>query len=174
MDVCDVIVVGAGPAGGAVSCLLAERGINTVLIEEKRMPREKLCGAFITPECFPTLHRLGALEQILAAGAQRISELRLVSPAGRTVTASISAISTGAAGCGLSLSRSRFDGILIDRARRAGAVLLEGTAVKRGLFNGGSACGVECVSLPSGTRRIIEAPLIIDASGRNSRLSVAP
>jgi flavin-dependent dehydrogenase len=189
MSVCEVIVVGAGPAGSAVSCLLAERGINTVLIEEKRMPREKLCGAFITPECFPTLHRLGALDQILSAGAQRISDLRLVAPSGRAVTTSISAISAGGGKRGLSLSRRRFDEILIDRARRAGAVVLEGMAVKRALFSDnnasldktwpGNACvgnarGVECVSLPTGAMRVFEAPLIIDASGRNSRLSLAP
>src|SRR5215469_1250827 len=174
MDVCDVIVVGAGPAGGAVSCLLAERGINTVLIEEKRMPREKLCGAFITPESFPTLHRLGALDQVVAAGARKISELRLVAPTGRAITTSISAISAGGGKCGLSLSRRRFDEILIDRARNSGAVVLEGMAVKRGLFNAGSACGVECVSLPTGATRVFEAPLIVDASGRNSRLSLGP
>jgi len=178
MSVSEVIVVGAGPAGSAVSCLLAERGISTILIEEKRMPREKLCGAFITPECFPTLHRLGALDQILAAGAQRISELRLVAPTGRAVTAGISAISAGGRKCGLSISRRRFDEILIERARRAGAVLLEGMAVKRALFNNGdvstgNAIGVECVSLPTGVTRVFEAPLIIDASGRNSRLSLA-
>src|SRR5215471_14549018 len=172
MNVCDVIVVGGGPAGSAVSCLLAERGISTVLIEEKRMPREKLCGAFITPECLPTLHRLGALDQIVAAGAQRISELRLLAPTGRAITTSISAISAGGGKCGLSLSRRRFDEILIDRARKSGAVVLEGMAVKRGLFHAGSACGVECVSLPTGATRVFEAPLIIDASGRNSRLSL--
>jgi flavin-dependent dehydrogenase len=174
MSGCEVIVVGAGPAGSALACLLAERGINTILIEEKRMPREKLCGAFITPECFPTLHRIGALEKVIAAGAQRISELRLVAPTGQGVTTTISAISASGGNCGLSLSRSRFDGILMDRARRAGAVLLEGMAVKRGLFKDGRVGGVECVSLPTGVTRVFEAPLIVDASGRNSRLSLSP
>jgi flavin-dependent dehydrogenase len=174
MGVSEVIVVGAGPAGSAVACLLAERGVNTILIEEKRMPREKLCGAFITPECFPTLQRLGALEKIVAAGAQRISELRLVAPTGRAITTTISAISASGGNCGLSLSRSRFDGILIDRARRAGAVVLEGMAVKRGVFKNGRALGVECVSLPTGVPHVFEAPLIVDASGRNSRLSLSP
>src|SRR5262249_43925293 len=124
MSVSDVIVVGAGPAGSALACLLAARGINTLLIEEKRMPREKLCGAFITPECFPTLARLGAMDQVLGAGAHTISELRLVAPSGRGVTASISAISRGERA--LSLSRSRLDSILFDGAKRAGAVCLEG------------------------------------------------
>src|SRR5262249_62294188 len=134
MSVADVIVVGAGPAGSAVACLLAARGVNTLLIEEKRIPREKLCGAFIAPECFPTLRRLGAMDLVLGAGAQAISELRLVAPNGRGVSASIAAISRGESR-GLSLSRSRFDEILFDQAKRAGAVCLEGMIVKRAVFD---------------------------------------
>src|SRR6516225_7277826 len=107
----DVIVVGGGPAGTTVGCLLAQRGINTLLLEEKRMPREKLCGAFITPECFPTLKRLEVLDQVIGAGAQRIAELRLVAPGGRSVTTDMSPIS-GESKWALSLSRSQLDGIL--------------------------------------------------------------
>jgi len=173
MSVSDVIVVGAGPAGSTVACLLALRGISTLLIEEKRLPREKLCGAFIAPECFSTLQRLGAMDRVLGAGAQTISEFRLLAPSGRGATASISAISRGGDRA-LSLSRTSFDGILFDQARKAGAVCLEGMAVKRALSNGNRACGVECVSLPAGETRVFEAPLVIDASGRNSRLSLAP
>src|SRR5260370_23365942 len=108
MNLYDVIVVGGGPAGSTVACLLAKRGINTLLLEEKRMPREKLCGAFITPECFPTLQRLGVLDQVLRAGAQRISEIRLVAPSGRGLSTRISAISA-AGDWALSLSRSLLD-----------------------------------------------------------------
>src|SRR5262249_26781565 len=173
MSVADVIVVGAGPAGSAVACLLAARGVNTLLIEEKRIPREKLCGAFIAPECFPTLRRLGAMDLVLGAGAQTISELRLVAPNGRGVSASIGAISRGE-GRALSLSRSRFDESLVEQAKRAGAVCLEGMVVKCTVFNRGRACGVECVSLPRGETRVFKAPFVVDASGRNSRLSLAP
>jgi flavin-dependent dehydrogenase len=168
----DVIVVGGGPAGTTVACLLAQRGINTLLLEEKRMPREKLCGAFITPECFPTLNRLEVLEQVVGAGAQRIMELRLVAPGGADLTTDIPAI-TPEFKWALSLSRSLFDGILFERARASGAVLLQGMAVKSALFERGRLIGVECLALPAGNVKVFEAPLVIDASGRNSRLSLA-
>jgi flavin-dependent dehydrogenase len=170
MNSYDVIIVGGGPAGSAIACLLAQRGISTLLLEEKHMPREKLCGAFITPECFPTFHRLGVLDQVLSSSAQRISELRLVAPSGRSLTTNIAAVSPGGKWA-LSLSRSRLDGILFDRAKQSGAVCLEGMAVKRCLFERGLARGVECLSLPGGETSLFEAPLVIDASGRNSRLS---
>ena len=35
------------------------------MLEEKRMPRGELCGEFITPECFPTLKRLGVQDRDL-------------------------------------------------------------------------------------------------------------
>src|SRR5215813_5512098 len=47
-------------------------------------------------------------------------------------------------------------------------------AVKRAVLDRGRACGVECVCLPRGEKRVFEAPLIVDASGRNSRLSLPP
>ena len=72
----------------------------------------------------------------------------------------------------MSLSRARFDQILFERARQAGAECLEGVAVRRCLFNGSSPSGVEALSLTQGNVVSFEAPLIIDASGRNSRLMI--
>ena len=70
----------------------------------------------------------------------------------------------------MSLSRARFDQILFDRAREAGAECLEAVAVKQCLFDGDAPRGVEAMLLRSGKRVSFEAPLIVDASGRNSRL----
>ena len=47
----DAIIVGGGPAGSSAAISLAEGGARVLLLEEKRMPRGKLCGEFITPEC---------------------------------------------------------------------------------------------------------------------------
>ena len=38
----DVIIVGAGPAGSSAAIRLAENGVRVLVLEEKRMPREKL------------------------------------------------------------------------------------------------------------------------------------
>jgi flavin-dependent dehydrogenase len=72
----------------------------------------------------------------------------------------------------MSLSRARFDQILFDRAREAGATCQEGMAVSGcALDDGGPGC-VEALSLKEGTRVRFRAPVIIDASGRNSRVMV--
>ena len=84
------------------------------------MPRGKLCGEFITPECFPTLARLGVMDRMIAAGAQRIVRVGLVLPSGKSVQALVSDMSDQA-DWAMSLSRARFDQILFDRARETGA-----------------------------------------------------
>jgi flavin-dependent dehydrogenase len=43
----DVIVVGAGPGGAIASKRCAERGLNTLLIEKKELPRDKVCSGMI-------------------------------------------------------------------------------------------------------------------------------
>lgn len=40
----DVIVIGAGPAGALAAYTLADRGINTLIIEKALLPRYKTCG----------------------------------------------------------------------------------------------------------------------------------
>jgi flavin-dependent dehydrogenase len=45
----EVIVVGAGPAGSACAWKLNQNGIQTVLLDKKAFPRQKLCAGWITP-----------------------------------------------------------------------------------------------------------------------------
>jgi len=166
----DAIIIGAGPAGSSAAITLSQGGARVLVLEEKRMPRGKLCGEFITPECFPTLERLGVMDRMLAAGAQQISQVSLVAPSGKSIHTPVSNMSN--AGWAMSLSRARFDQILFERAQEAGAECLEGIAVSGCVFADGSPSGVEALSLSSGKKVRFEAPLIIDASGRNSRLMV--
>ena len=107
MNPYDVIIVGGGPAGCSAAARLAASGVRVVLLEKSRMPRQKLCGEFITPECFPTLERLGVMGRLVAEGAQKINRLSLVALNGRRVEAPVSEISGKP--YALSLSRARLD-----------------------------------------------------------------
>lgn len=167
----DAIIIGGGPAGSSAAISLAQRGARVLVLEEKRMPRGKLCGEFITPECFPTLERLGVMDHMLAAGAQKITSVSLVVTSGKSVETHLSEMSDDATWA-MSLSRARFDQILFDRARQAGAECMEGVVVKECLFENGAPYGVKALSLSDGQSVSFIAPLIIDASGRNSRLMV--
>src|SRR5512138_1987806 len=167
----DAIIIGGGPAGTSAAITLAGRGIRVLLLEEKRMPRAKLCGEFITPESFPTLERLGVMAAMMEAGAQRLTQLSLVVASGKRVRMPVAAMSD-VADWAMSLSRARFDQILFERARAMGADCCEGMAVKQCIIDAGRARGVEAMSLADGQLVRYQAPLVIDASGRNSRLMV--
>ena len=47
MEEYDIIVVGAGPAGSAAAEKCARYGLNTLLLEKEKLPRDKPCGGMI-------------------------------------------------------------------------------------------------------------------------------
>lgn len=53
-----VIVVGAGPAGSTAAFVLARAGIDTLLLEKRRFPRDKLCGGFLAGRTLGLLDEL--------------------------------------------------------------------------------------------------------------------
>src|SRR5882672_12090304 len=77
VPVCDVFVVGGGPAGSTITALLAERGWNVVIAEKERHPRFHI-GESLLPLNLPLLDRLGVREQVdkigmLKYGAEFVS-----------------------------------------------------------------------------------------------------
>ncbi len=48
---CDVIVVGAGPAGSTVARELAKRGISVAMLDRAAFPRDKPCGGAVSTKC---------------------------------------------------------------------------------------------------------------------------
>ena len=55
----DVVVVGAGPAGGSAALRLARVGARVLLLERSHFPREKPCGDGLTPRALAALDDLG-------------------------------------------------------------------------------------------------------------------
>lgn len=80
-DACDVLVVGAGPAGAAAATLLAREGFDTVLVDQHAFPRDKVCGDGLIPDAHRALERLGVHEEVMAA-AQPVGHVRCIGPRG--------------------------------------------------------------------------------------------
>ena len=166
----DVIIVGAGPAGSSAAIKLSSSGFKTLLLEQKHMPREKLCGEFVTPEAFPTLRRLGVMDDLLSAGAERLTSISLNAENGRRATTPVADVSN-VDDWVLSLSRAKFDQILFDQARKGGTTCLEGFSVSR-CHQEGMHTLVTGIKIPEGEEKTFKASVVIDASGRSSRFSV--
>jgi flavin-dependent dehydrogenase len=45
--IADVVVIGGGPAGSVTAKKCSEKGLTTILLEKKRLPRRKLCSAML-------------------------------------------------------------------------------------------------------------------------------
>jgi geranylgeranyl reductase family protein len=49
MDSCDIVIVGGGPAGSSCAWALRNSGLDVLIVDRARFPRDKLCGGWITP-----------------------------------------------------------------------------------------------------------------------------
>jgi menaquinone-9 beta-reductase len=78
---CDVLVVGAGPAGSACARLLAGCGIDVVLADQHAFPRDKVCGDALIPDAHRALLKLGLLDAVLAR-ARGAAQVCCVAPSG--------------------------------------------------------------------------------------------
>ncbi|MBV8500614.1 MAG: geranylgeranyl reductase family protein [Paucibacter sp.] len=63
---CDVLVIGAGPAGSAAARVLAGAGREVVLIDSQDFPRDKTCGDGLVPDALAALARLGLKDRVMA------------------------------------------------------------------------------------------------------------
>jgi geranylgeranyl reductase family protein len=81
---CDVLVVGAGPAGTAAAIELSRGGRHVVVVDKAVFPRDKCCGDGLTTLALRELEHLG-LDPSTVAGWHDVSAAWLRSPSGREV-----------------------------------------------------------------------------------------
>jgi len=149
----DAIVVGAGPAGALAARLLALGGARVLLVEKKRFPRSKVCGACLNGQAMAVLRSAGLGSLVTELCGIELEEIQL-GFRGRTARL---ALPDGAV-----LSRDRFDAALADAATDVGARFLQETEA----VVAGPRDGVRRVALVQPDRTIeVEARLVLVAAG---------
>jgi geranylgeranyl reductase family protein len=163
----DVIIVGGGPAGSVLAWDLARRGVQVLLLERARFPREKVCGDYVEPRGLRILQAMGCLEHL---------EPSKLLPIARTATfvewecrysgpIPSYGLREGLPAHGYLIPRERLDAAMLDTAMRAGAIVHEETAVT-GVSAGPAGVEVTAGRGPGTTR--YRAQLVVGADGVNS------
>jgi menaquinone-9 beta-reductase len=170
-DEADVVVVGAGPAGATTAFYLAQSGLDVLLLEKSRFPREKVCGDGLTPRAVKSLIGMG-ISVTEQDGWVRNKGLRVIG-AGQRLEMPWPELSSYP-GFGLVRTRHDLDEALARRAEQAGARLIEGVTVTGPVRHERSGRIRGVVARPDGgEERSYAARVVVAADGNSSRLSVS-
>jgi len=165
---CDVLIIGAGPAGTTAATILAgEKGRKVIVLEKEHFPRYHV-GESLIPHCWDTLDRLGMTSRLDAKGFQSKQSVQFVSEEGELSTPFYFEKHTDHPRARTwQVDRETFDTMMMERAREAGAEVREGIKVLDFLEEDGVVVGV-CAEDETGKRFELRAPMTMDASGRDA------
>src|SRR5216110_3361379 len=130
MSPCDVIVIGAGPAGSTSALLLARQGFRVIALEKSKFPRFHI-GESILPRNFPLVQELGLEEALkrLPHLKKYGAEFGMGDDFDTTRFYFDSGLIPGSRT--FNVERALFDKMLMDESAKAGAKVRENTAVRR-------------------------------------------
>ncbi|MDG2124668.1 MAG: FAD-dependent monooxygenase [Verrucomicrobiales bacterium] len=122
MDLFDVAIVGAGPAGSTCATLCARAGLSVLLLERTLFPRHKVCGDCINPSCWEIFDHLGISDRIPRLDHAELDTVRFESTAGAPVEVPLP--TTGVSE--IAVRRSDLDALLLELASNSGTTVRQG------------------------------------------------
>lgn len=144
----DVIVAGLGPAGSTAAYTLAKSGLKVLGLDKEKFPRYKSCGGCISTK----------IERILDFSIKEVIEDTIY---GATYTykseRAMDIISDRPVG--YNVMRDRFDHFLVEKAKEAGAEIIEGCRVKSVEDHG------DHVSVTCANGEVYKAKVLVGADG---------
>lgn len=167
----DVLVIGGGPAGAAISTLLAKRGRRVVLIEKEQHPRFHV-GESLLPMNMPLFEELGVADEVAGIGMRKDGIDFYASKEGETkhTTIYFDEAMDNTYPHAYQVRRSEFDELLLNNAGRCGVEVRQQTRVTsmNRLEADGCQAALEDIE---GRESTVSARFLIDASGRDAFLS---
>ncbi|HZF08605.1 MAG TPA: NAD(P)/FAD-dependent oxidoreductase [Thermoanaerobaculia bacterium] len=169
----DVIIIGAGPAGTTVSTKLVQRGRKVLVLEREKFPRFHI-GESITAFGFTVFQDLGVWDELNAMNDVKKKGLEFVLHEKTFKAYFAKDKGDTERKWAFQMARGKLDKVLLDAARRHGVDVREEHLVKRVIFDGERAVGVEYKDYskgPSEETHTAYAKWIVDASGQGALIN---
>ena len=166
-QLCDILIVGGGPAGSTAAALLAEQGHDVVLLEKAAHPRFHI-GESLLPRNLALIDRLGLRDAVHAVSQYKPGAEFVDDDSGRSVFFSFAEALDKTYTHAYQVRRDQFDALLFAHARRRGAHAFEQTRVTDiELADAGERAAVTAIG-PDGAGRHFRPRFLLDASGRDA------
>lgn len=161
----DVAVVGAGPAGALAARQIARDGLRVLLVEQDRLPRDKACGCCLSARGIETLAACRLSRHLGKLVPRRYDALRLASGGAEALIPLPP---------GVTLNRTRLDGMLVDEAAAGGATVLDETRAELEPLQSPLDVGrtLRLVPRGGGTPFCIQARMVVLAAGIGNRVAL--
>ena len=160
MQLFDVAIVGGGPAGSNCAAFCAMAGLQSLVLDREKFPREKVCGDCLNPSCWSILERLDLAQRVRDLPHSKLRSVAFIAIDGREVIVDL----PSGADCEISVKRSLFDDLLLRRGRELGANVHEQTTVT-GLSRN------DHWNIETASGEFFQARILIGADGRNSTVA---
>ncbi|UFJ42569.1 NAD(P)/FAD-dependent oxidoreductase [Brevibacillus humidisoli] len=163
----DVVVMGGGVAGSASAFFLAMQGLQVVVVDKTRFPRDKICTSTVNPYAMTYLMKMGVMKELMSDGMIPIEGMQGYSYEGTSYRGYYEP-HYPFVNFGHTIPRYRLDAALSNRIKQLPQVtLLEDWAVEEVITDhSGRAIGVR--GNHKGHSASISADFVIDAAGRGS------
>jgi flavin-dependent dehydrogenase len=168
-EVCDIAVIGGGPAGSTAAALLARRGYRVIALEKAHHPRFHI-GESLLPMNLPVFERLGVAEKVRALGIYKAgADFEADNERGYNTYAFARAIGKSPPHA-YQVFRQDFDKMLFEHARECGADAREGHEVTAIEQPGPRDARLD-IRTDEGRSYRVQARYVVDASGRDTFLA---
>src|SRR5437016_701697 len=161
MEVVDVAIVGGGPAGSTCAAFCAAAGLRQLVLEREKFQREKVCGDCLNPACWPVLARLELAEESRNGPHGVVNAIEFIAISGQKLRVDLFVRDDDM----ISVKRSLFDHLLLDRARTLGAEIREEATLIALDRTAAKNWKIDVV------RETFAARVVVGADGRNSTVA---
>lgn len=131
----DILILGAGPAGATAALFLAKQGVNSLLVDKAKFPRDKICGDALSGKVVEVLNKLNPeLVNELYSNSKFLGSwgVTFVAPNEQALRVPFITKKEKVKAPGFIATRLDFDNWLLEKTKRQSAIqLLEETELRK-------------------------------------------